>query len=216
MGSDAPMRLQVFSEIGTLRRVLVHTPGREIDRMSPSLMEELLFDDILYGDQARYEHGIFRRVLEAGGAEVLDAQDLAAEALASEEVRRRTLDEPGRRVGRAAARGRPPARPRPGAPGRGADRRRRAPATGPRTSFDLAPVPNYFFQRDPQAVLGDRVVISSMATDARERETLLASLVFRDHPQLATASADRFEIDSPPRRRRQPGPRLPVPAPRGR
>ena len=215
MGSDAPMRLQVFSEIGPLRRVLVHTPGREIDRMSPSMMEHLLFDDILYGDQARHEHAIFRRVLEAGGAEVLDAQDLAAAALGSEEARRRTLDDLAGEWG---------------VPRRVVDRLRELepahlaealiagirpgedPSTGgPRTGFDLAPVPNYFFQRDPQAVLGDRVVISSMATDARERETLLASLIFRDHPLLGAACADRFEIDAPPQASANPDRVYPYP-----
>jgi len=215
MGSDAlprlrPMRLHVFSEIGPLRRVLVHTPGREIDRMSPSMMEHLLFDDILYGDQARDEHGIFCRVLEAAGAEVLDPQDLAATALESEAVRRRTLDSLAGEWG---------------VPRRVVDRLRELdpaalaealvagvrPAEGPRTRFDLEPVPNYFFQRDPQAVLGDRVMISSMATDARERETLLASLVFGDHPQLAAACRGRFEIDAPPQAAANPDRAYPYP-----
>jgi arginine deiminase len=204
------MRLQVFSEIGPLRHVLVHTPGREIDRMSPSMMEQLLFDDILYGDQARHEHAIFRRVLEAAGAEVLDAQDLAAEALASDDVRRGTLDllagewgVPRRVVDRLAELG-----PAELAEALIAGLR---PLDGPRTSFDLAPVPNYFFQRDPQAVLGDRVIVSSMATDARERETLLSSLVFQHHPRLSASCADRFEVDAPPQATANPDRVYPYP-----
>ena len=43
------MPLKVYSEIGRLRRVLLHRPGSEIDRMVPSMMEHLLFDDILDG-----------------------------------------------------------------------------------------------------------------------------------------------------------------------
>jgi len=66
-----------------------------------------------------------------------------------------------------------------------------------RRFHDLPPVPNYFFQRDPQVVLGRHVLISSMATDARERETLLARTIFRHHPALR--DHDRIaEITHPP------------------
>ena len=50
------MRLNVTSEIGRLKSVLVHLPGREIDQMIPPMMAQLLFDDILYGQVAREEH----------------------------------------------------------------------------------------------------------------------------------------------------------------
>ncbi len=70
------MALRVDSEIGRLRRVLVHRPGLEIDRMVPTMMAELLFDDILDGDAARREHQVFRRVLRRAGVEVLTAGDL--------------------------------------------------------------------------------------------------------------------------------------------
>ena len=45
-----PRAVRVTSEIGRLRRALVHEPGPEVDRMVPAMMEQLLFDDILYGD----------------------------------------------------------------------------------------------------------------------------------------------------------------------
>ena len=178
------MGLLVDSEIGRLRRVLVHRPGLEIDRMVPTMMEELLFDDILDGDAARREHRVFRRVLRRAGVEVLTAGDLLAEVLDSAPARRAALD-------RLAALGASPAireRLADRAPAdlaaaliegiRGDDHHR---------AFDLPPVPNYFFQRDPQVVLGERVLISSMATGARQREPLLASLLFEHHPELAGA-----------------------------
>src|SRR6478672_12028586 len=87
------MPIQVDSEIGRLRRVLVHRPGREIDWMVPSMMESLLFDDILDGDEGREEHDGFRRVIEAAGVEVLDSQDLLTDVLTEEPVRKRLLDE---------------------------------------------------------------------------------------------------------------------------
>src|SRR6266849_4162056 len=57
------MRLSVTSEIGRLKSVLVHLPGREIDVMVPPMMAELLFDDILYGQVAREEHRRFQRLI---------------------------------------------------------------------------------------------------------------------------------------------------------
>lgn len=77
----------VNSEVGRLRRVLVHEPGPEVDIMAPGMMDELLFDDILFGERAREEHRIFRRVLQLLGVEVVEARDLLAEALAAPEAR---------------------------------------------------------------------------------------------------------------------------------
>ena len=57
------MRLNVTSEIGRLKSVLVHLPGREIDVMVPPMMDQLLFDDILYGQVAREEHRRFQQLI---------------------------------------------------------------------------------------------------------------------------------------------------------
>ena len=81
------MAIQVESEVGRLRRVLVHRPGREIDRMAPRMMEQLLFDDILFARDAREEHAAFCTILNKAGAETLYAGDLLAECLARSEVR---------------------------------------------------------------------------------------------------------------------------------
>ncbi|HUO87390.1 MAG TPA: arginine deiminase family protein [Thermoanaerobaculia bacterium] len=184
------------SEIGRLRRVLLHSPGREIDEMTPAMMERLLFEDILFGDDARLEHGTFRRVLERAGAEVFDAEDLLAEAVTGEDGRRYLLSELGGAYGVA----RPVIEQLEGLEGRALAQALLAGlrAPGGRT-FDLDPVPNYFFQRDPQTVLGDRVVIAAMATDAREREALLARTLFEFAPTLAGSYAELFEMDAPPR-----------------
>ncbi len=182
------MTIQVSSEIGRLRRVLIHRPGGEIDMMVPAMMERLLFEDILYSDRARQEHDSFAGVLRAAGVETLDPQDLLAEVLAEAAVR-------GRLLARLEAGGvRPPVLKQldalePAAlaacliTGIAASDDR--PGDSPRSFYRLAPIPNYFFQRDPQVVLGDRVLVSSMATDARERESLLARTVFESHPALA-------------------------------
>jgi arginine deiminase len=208
------MPIRVDSEIGRLRRVLVHRPGREIDWMVPAMMGSLLFDDILDGDEAREEHDLFSKVLVQAGVEVLDAQSLLADVLAHEAPRKQLLNEleaeygvpfslvhrldelPPQELASALIEG------------------IRAPAeisdAGRLLFFQLNPVPNYFFQRDPQVVMGNRVVVSSMATDAREREPLLARTLFEHHPALS-GSAALFEIDVPPSGAPQHNPHFPYP-----
>jgi arginine deiminase len=61
-------------------------------------------------------------------------------------------------------------------------------------SFDLLPVPNYFFMRDPQIVIGDGVVISGMATQARRREALLSKYVFQYHALFRDEVAIRADF----------------------
>ncbi|HYN22486.1 MAG TPA: arginine deiminase family protein [Thermoanaerobaculia bacterium] len=209
------MPLRVDSEIGRLRRVLVHRPGREIDWMVPSMMETLLFDDILDGDEAREEHRGFCEVLRQASVEVLEVQDLLADVVGSPEARKRLLDEleaeygvpyslvrrlyemPDRELAATLIEG-------IRTPGEVSDVDRQR-------FFDLDPVSNYFFQRDPQVVMGNRVVISSMATGAREREPLLARTIFENHPQAAGLAA-LFEIDVPPSGAPQHNPHFPYPS----
>ncbi|MBV8199886.1 MAG: arginine deiminase [Acidobacteria bacterium] len=208
------MTIRVDSEIGRLRRVLVHRPGREIDWMVPSIMERLLFDDILDGDEARDEHAMFSQVLRQAGVEALDAQDLLAEVLVDEAVRGEILCE----LERDYAMQPPVLRQLSGmAPAKLATKLiegiRLPPDVadaGRRQFFALNPVPNYFFQRDPQVVLGNRLVVSSMANDAREREPLLARTIFAHHPALAALAAT-FEIDVPPSGAPQHDPGFPYP-----
>src|SRR6266850_36983 len=73
------MRLNVTSEIGKLKSVLVHLPGREIDVMVPPMMAQLLFDDILFGQVAREEHRRFQQLIRFVAEEVFDIQDLLEE-----------------------------------------------------------------------------------------------------------------------------------------
>jgi arginine deiminase len=208
------MTLRVDSEIGRLRRVLVHRPGREIDWMVPDMMGSLLFDDILDGDEAREEHDGFRKVLAQAGVEVLDSQYLLADVVGDAEVRKRLLDELEAEYGVAYSLVRQlyelPDRELACTLVEGIRAPVEASDVDRQRFFDVYPVPNYFFQRDPQVVLGNRVVISSMATAAREREPLLARTVFENHP--AASGAKIFEIDVPPSGAPQHNPHFPYPS----
>jgi arginine deiminase len=179
--------VRVTSEIGRLRRVLVHEPGPEVDRMVPPMMEELLFDDILFGDRARDEHRRFRRLMQLLGVEVLEANDLLIQALAGEEARawlwamlKPELPYELRAAGPPASADELAATAVGGLISTGAPR-----GIEVEDLFQLAPLPNWCFQRDPQVVLGDGIVFAAMATAARWREAVLARCVFRFHPGLA-------------------------------
>ncbi len=177
------MRLHVTSEIGKLKSVLVHLPGREIDVMVPPMMNQLLFDDILYGQVAREEHRRFQQLIRFIADDVLDIQDLLEDLLEDQQVKKliirdfakrngfkrklvdRLLDQSAAVLAETLIGGIPSEKD----------------GSGELPEFDLDPVPNYFFMRDPQIVVGDGVVISSMATQARRRESLLSKYVFQYH-----------------------------------
>src|SRR5690606_37460557 len=66
-GEEAALAFRVSSEIGRLRQVLVHRPDLELQRLSPSNKDALLFDDVLWVDRAREEHDLFVRHLRDRG-----------------------------------------------------------------------------------------------------------------------------------------------------
>jgi arginine deiminase len=178
------MQLNVTSEIGRLKSVLVHLPGREIDVMIPPMMNQLLFDDILYGQVAREEHRRFQQLIRFIAPEVIDIQDLLEEVLESDEGKRLVIRDLEKRkiFGRklaSALREQPAALLAQTLIG-GIPHERDG--KGELPSFDLLPVPNYFFMRDPQVVIGNGVVVCGMATQARSRESLLSGYVFAHHP----------------------------------
>ena len=61
---DRKINLNVYSEIGKLKKVLIHRPGPEIENLTPELMDRLLFDDIPFLDVAREEHDAFAKIFE--------------------------------------------------------------------------------------------------------------------------------------------------------
>lgn len=74
-------KINVFSEIGVLKTVLVHRPGAEVENLTPELLERLLFDDIPFLKVAKEEHDAFTDLMRQNGVEVLYVETLAAEAL---------------------------------------------------------------------------------------------------------------------------------------
>jgi arginine deiminase len=85
----------VHSEVGRLRKVMVHRPELSLQRLTPSTHDELLFDDVLWVERAQYEHDQFVARLRERGVEVFLLRDLLAEALAASDEGRRRLVEFG-------------------------------------------------------------------------------------------------------------------------
>lgn len=199
------VRLLVTSEIGRLKAVLLHRPGREIENLTPDLLRRLLFDDIPYLPAMQAEHDVFAELLRRRGVEVLYLEHLAAEALAEERVRwefvDRLLDESQEVAGDSSGFLRdyllslPPAEmvERVVAGVRKEELRK------PRSHlhewmsdthpFYLDPMPNLLFTRDPAAVIGRGVAVHRLRYEARRRESLFIDLVVRHHPAFREAGA---------------------------
>src|SRR5512136_747082 len=84
----------VHSEVGKLRKVIVHRPELSLQRLTPSNHDSLLFDDVLWVERAQLEHDQFTQVMRERGTEVLYVQDLLTQTLqASEEARRLIVEQ---------------------------------------------------------------------------------------------------------------------------
>ena len=73
--------IHVTSEIGKLKKVLLHRPGNELLNLTPDKLSDLLFEDIPFLPDAQREHDYFAQVLRDNGVEVVYLEDLMAEVL---------------------------------------------------------------------------------------------------------------------------------------
>jgi arginine deiminase len=195
--------LGVHSEVGRLRQAVVHRPGLELSRLTPSNCHELLFDDVLWADRAREEHDQFAAVLRQHGVRVHYFATLFRETLQSDEARDFVLD----RV----------CTPQLLGPSLARSVRALAQDTDPDTlaellvggitradvsplhttslrwqmmsldDFVLPPIPNTLFQRDNSAWIFGGVTVNPMAKPARRRESVHSRAVYRYHPMFAKA-----------------------------
>ena len=86
--------VNVKSEIGNLKKVILHRPGNELLNLTPNTLEELLFDDIPFLEVAQAEHDAFAGILREEGVEVVYLEDLMAEALDTDPaLREKFLDQ---------------------------------------------------------------------------------------------------------------------------
>lgn len=204
------MKYNVSSEVGKLRQVILHRPGLEMDRLTPSNKDELLFDDVLWTEQAMLDHDVFADALRAEGAEVLYAQELLATALENPEAREyvsaETFEErwygvTGARYMREYADTLSAAElaehlivgiTKDELIERIGDRPSAYFARSTGDFMLLRCLPNHLFTRDTTCWVYDGVSINAMQKTARQRETVNFEAIYRWHPDFAGQDFKRW------------------------
>jgi arginine deiminase len=190
----------VHSEVGKLNTVMVCRPGLAHHRLTPGNCRDLLFDDVIWVDEAEKDHAAFVAKMQQRGVEVLELHDLLAQMLDSTEARAWILDRriTANSVGHVVTQTiRPWLEEIPAA--KLADHLIGGIAIQdlPKsensallldvlggTSFLIPPIPNTLFQRDPSCWIYDGVSCNPMFWPARHPETLLQRAIYKFHPRF--------------------------------
>ncbi|MGI8316909.1 arginine deiminase [Halobacillus mangrovi] len=193
--------MNVTSEIGTLKTVLLHRPGKEVENLIPEYMQRLLFDDIPFLPAIQKEHDYFAEVLRNRGIEVLYLDQLITESLHNDELKEQFVeqilveskanvngayknlkeyllkfptDEMVRKVMAGVLKTEMEEEKKTHLYELMADH----------YPFYLDPMPNLYFTRDPAAVIGEGVSINRMREGARRRESLFMEYIMKYHPRF--------------------------------
>ncbi len=204
----------LYSEIGKLKTVLLHRPGGELENLTPSRLRELLFDDIPCLELAQQEHDILAKTLKDLGVEVVYVTDLLKEALGTEDVREKFLNdvmkynnitslslaervkeylrtfEVSDMVDKIVS----------GVSMREVNLGYSTLSSYVRREFPflIRPMANLYFQRDPVVTIGKGVMINRMSTNIRRRESLLMDYVYRYHPFFKDKNIPRYyDLEDP-------------------
>lgn len=182
-----PYGVGVTSEIGKLRKVFVHTPGLEVELMTPKTASELLYNDIIHYKQVHDGHAQLKGVLSLV-SEVLEVEECLAHVLEVAEARRDLLGRlteytqnenllpellgmPSAELARSLICGLP------------LKRTTLESFLSPR-SFSIVPLPNMYFMRDSSMVVGNRLITGGMASSVRFAEALIMRTIYEFHPSL--------------------------------
>lgn len=210
------MAVQVKSEIGKLKKVLLHRPGGELEQLVPGDLERLLFDDIPYLRTAQNEHDRFAEILREQGTEVVYLEDMMAEVLrADKELKRQFLrgfiaegQETDGVLKEALyeylmeMKGEKELVLKLMSGVRASELE--IPTSTPlvnlvktKSRFILDPIPNLYFTRDPFACIGNGVSLNHMYSQTRRRETLFGKYILENHPEFAGQTPLYYERENP-------------------
>lgn len=192
--------IHVYSEIGRLKTVMLHRPGKELENLAPEFLDRMLIDDIPYLKIARQEHDYFAKVLREHGVKVLYLEDLLAASLPTKEIKLHFLSQileesqvkkqdslhqklvnyllqmPTKKMVQSLIAGIRKDQVKIGRPSL-ADL-----VEDPDYPFYLDPMPNVYFTRDQQAAIGNGMTINRMTFRARRRESLFMETILKYHP----------------------------------
>lgn len=213
----------VHSEVGRLRKVMVHRPDLSLERLTPTNRDELLFDDVLWVERAQQEHDQFVAELRGRGVEVFYVHELLAEALAAPDAKRWAIEHTVSpyTVGassvdfvQSALDAMEPATLATHLIG-GLTRAEVAELVGAAVvphsltaattgdgAFVLPPLPNHLFTRDSSCWVHDGVSLNPMSWPARQLEAVNIGVIYRFSPVFRDAGfpfwypdAERAESD---------------------
>ena len=196
----------VHSEAGKLRKVMVCSPGLAHQRLTPNNCDELLFDDVLWVNQAKRDHFDFVTKMRERGIDVLEMHNLLTDIVAMPEALDWILDHKvtPNQVGvglvhevKAWIKSLEPRKAAEYLIG-GVSADDLPDSFGGKTiemfrdflghtSFILPPLPNTQFTRDTTCWIYGGVTLNPMHWPARRQETLLASAIYKFHPEFTNA-----------------------------
>ncbi|MFT7606071.1 MAG: arginine deiminase [Saprospiraceae bacterium] len=176
-----PSIVNVSSEIGILKKVIVHRPDRGIERISPKKAEELLFDDIVHLPKMQEEHDIFTNVLKAflGDDNVLEIEDLLFQSLEEDDEKRTEV------IDLIVADEELPSSAQKLLLGLPNKELAEVLISGYYEKEDYIlfdPIPNFIFTRDIAVTINDHVLITKASKMARYRENFLTRFIYWAHP----------------------------------
>ena len=178
--------VNVSSEIGKLQHVLVHTPGNEIENMTPENAHVFLFSDILNKQVAQKEYSYFKKVLQKF-TKVHEISELLSDILANDTIKSAMVDRICKAEDKAFL---------------GPYLKSLEPKELARQliegvslkdisyinneKYALLPLPNLFFMRDASFTMYNNIMISNMASPVRVRECLILDAIYNLHPMFET------------------------------
>jgi len=194
------LKINVKSEIGPLKTVMLHRPGRELNNLTPETLEKLLFDDIPFLEVAQKEHDVFAQTLREQGVEVVYLEDLMTETLdESPAIREAFLKqwtlEAGIRtekyqsiifeyMNRFITNKELVLKTMEGIALKELKYDRKSSLVdlmSDDSKLVVDPMPNLYFTRDPFASIGNGVSVNHMYSETRNRETIYAEYIFKYH-----------------------------------
>ena len=198
--------INVRSEIGPLKKVLLHRPGNELLNLTPDSLSRLLFDDIPFLPEAQREHDEFATRLKENGIEVVYLEDLMADVLnlngdVEDKFIRQFIYEAGITTPKYKTlvfdylksfnnKKELVLKTMEGIKLEEISRAKRdvekslVDLVSEESDFLADPMPNLYFTRDPFASAGNGVILNRMYSVTRNRETIYAEYIFNYHPDF--------------------------------
>ena len=207
-----------YSEVGHLRKVMVHRPDLALRRLTPSNHDDFLFDDVLWVEHAQKEHDAFVDVMRDWGVEVYYVEQLLAETLTLnpetkrhlvsrtvteltvgvslvDEVRAYLLEMPPDRLALHLIGGLTLGELELDMGALAARSVLAAAIEHVEHPFVIPPLPNTLFTRDSSCWIYNGVSLNPMQSRTRRLETVNVAAIYRTHPLFQDAD---FEFWYPP------------------